>query len=1475
MGKEADSRAAKQNRWGSLAARLEVQCEDILTMEAEEVGSTGAREHQPAQQNGDTGLLGSSDHTLPPPDLRRETSISSQSMAGSTTHSALSTKFPQEAWGTNLASVPYQQQLQQNELLQPQTHEACGDQFQPQLPPAASLEKTISSLKDWIVTKKVDKEIKEATSSLPSNSSGMSPYEKQRIEKCVKIAHLLVANLAKRFEGPKTNSNEPIEATVDSFDGETDDWEPKPQDISEDCITVTENAETGDVIDLGFDIYRNFNWDDTEVDDDNQSSNEQKLGLIFEALGKLLYKLFMEGEDVPPCPTSTDVPPPNGSIDGKSSDIPDEDDILDMLRKLPITGTSGDNGGNDRITSTMRNSGKLPKSLCRLVVDLLHTSTVMGRNEHGLENNQNPGSCFASLSDVHSDIQQMIDFPDAFLYSSINSRWELVFGNNHMFGRKGELRQLMDAAYRIQNSTGYDQSSTPGMPHPTQRKKEVVMVNGHAGSGKSRLVQEIRKPLQAWGWTFLRCKFGKTIQAEPLSVIALGLDEFFSSNVACLCPGIGTQGSLVTMGSSNGCSCANSSCPRKVCERLESLIGIDGLKCLSQQMPSLRSLVGETYAHRRESFNNVNGGLQGKFHTHHLFGTLLDTLASVSPVLFFVDDLQWADVASLELLTGLINRTFTQFDRDCSTNRILFVGAYRADTIMEELSLKNMIQEFDECVTINTTQISLRGFHLESLNEMVSEALCLPRRKTRSLCQIIHLKTQGFPLYVVEFLDALLTEKLLFHDPADGWEWDVDVIDLKGISKSVAELLTGKLKRLPHDILSGIQVLSCFGSHVDFDVLDAVKNYDGSSGNTLMPALYTAQKEGLVEKAGPTFTFSHDSIQHAAFDLIPTEDRIPLLQKLVSYLIPCCMQERGSDSFLFVTVDIINRIGRDGVYSDPIQSQLFARLNLEAGKKSMAATDFSSAMKHFKFGISFLQANYWEDQYDLSLNLFECSALANYSEGNHEQVAIQVNHVLSNAKSFEDKFKSYCVFINVIGIGSMERAAEKLYELLTPLGENIDPNVISPQIAISEFISTRNILSGVQKDKFLHLDPMTDRTKLMTMKLMAMLVVYYNQQQTFMSGYLVCKMIRTSLQYGHSEDTVYALSVFSAVLGNRLYDVDEGYALGRTALSLLKFYNTNQLIPRIYGVIYGTVLVSKDPIQSLLEPLLQACRLSFSNGNFEHSTINTVIYLSRSWHAGKNIPLVMSELNAFAHHHKQQSHMSILQLFLAPAYTVLSTLSGVTFDSSGLLAQLADVCNDDIVETAKVKNEMVFVRTSIALSMMEAIFLRDFVKASQVILKYQDFFQMLEEQQMRINEFEIIFYAGLVSFHMARETGEAHWMKKGMNALATFEKWSILNEWNFEHRFLLLKAELHHTKGDTSAAVEAYDMSAQAAQKHCFTHHVGLACELAAHYFGNIGEKERTREMIQRSHDAYMEWGAARKAKVVINLLELNWLDGS
>lgn len=564
-------------------------------------------------------------------------------------------------------------------------------------------------------------------------------------------------------------------------------------------------------------------------------------------------------------------------------------------------------------------------------------------------------------------------------------------------------------------------------------------------------------------------------------------------------------------------------------------------------------------------------------------------------------------------------------------SNLLFVGAHRTvDTAENEPLLLKMLTQFEAIDFVNTTPIALRGFELESLNVMVSEALCLPRRKTRSLAEVVHQKTLGIPLFVVEFLDALLTEKLLIHNSANGWGWDVDSIDLKKISSGVAALLACKLEQLPSEVLSAVKLLSVLGSHIDRDVLEVVKTHDGSDGSTLIPSLYTAQREGLLDIAGPTFTFMHETIKQAAFNLIAVPDRIPVMLRIVACLLPHCKQDKEADAYLFTTVDIINIIGSHAVSKNLGQSQVFAQLNLNAGKK---ATNFRAALDYFEAGISFLQGDYWNDQYELALSLHESAAAANYSGGLHDQVAIQTNKIFSMARSFEDKFKSYCLYINVLAIGNTEKAKEQIYYLLKSLGEVINPNTVDAPMAMVDFSSLKQMLSGARKDVLLQLPPMTDRNKRMAMKLMAMLVLYYNQQMTHLSGYFACKMIRMSIQHGHCEDTVFALSVFACSTMNFLGDMQEASSLAKSALSMLRLYNSEELISRVYSRIYGAVLCFAQPMSRALPPLLKACRIAFGSGTSEQSIFNTTIYVLRSLQSGKKIPLLLDEVKAFALKH--------------------------------------------------------------------------------------------------------------------------------------------------------------------------------------------------------------------------------------------------
>ena len=378
----------------------------------------------------------------------------------------------------------------------------------------------------------------------------------------------------------------------------TDDWEPHPNDIAVPCITVTEIVHSNTKISIEsieFNTIVNFTWEESSCCDEHDEDV-----LMLHALGRLWYELCMEGE----IPSLFSSKKKAEGDDRGNTDDDSDGGIMEMLRIL-----SENEVDREELLRILKEDGGLPAPLCRLICDIMNAS---GKS--------------ITLADVLRDVSQMMESPEAFLFGTITSRWELVFGNNHLFGRKKEMERLMEAASRVEEADA---------------QKEAILISGHAGSGKSSLAQEIRKPLKAKGWTFLRCKFEKTIQSEPLSVVALGLDEFFLSTMPCFPPN-GSFSDPTNKQQSIECSCDKPSCPRKVIQHLNNLVGLDGIKALCRWMPCLMRLANESYpvhADYLEYGSSEQAMLEQDVHdTIRFFGVLLEVVASACPVLFFADD---------------------------------------------------------------------------------------------------------------------------------------------------------------------------------------------------------------------------------------------------------------------------------------------------------------------------------------------------------------------------------------------------------------------------------------------------------------------------------------------------------------------------------------------------------------------------------------------------------------------------------------------------------------------------------------------------------------------------------------------------------------------------------------------------------------------------------------------------------------------
>jgi ATP-dependent RNA helicase DDX31/DBP7 len=252
---------------------------------------------------------------------------------------------------------------------------------------------------------------------------------------------------------------------------------------------------------------------------------------------------------------------------------------------------------------------------------------------------------------------------------------------------------------------------------------------------------------------------------------------------------------------------------------------------------------------------------------HQPFSKLVEVLSEVAPVVFFLDDLQWIDSASVGLFLALITSTRIKLTSEgcnkAAKSKIMFIASYRDNEVdgNGNPQLVDLFGQLKANQSVDLTEIGVGGFDECTLNVIVSESLCLPLRRTKWLTEIILQKTDGIIIHIIEFIGRLTMEKILCHSFVKGWEWDSEVIESCPISESVAELFTFKLKSLPNDALIALQVCSIFGIQIDKRIITLIQGYNGDQSVDINAGLEAAIELGVIETAGPsTFKFVHDLI---------------------------------------------------------------------------------------------------------------------------------------------------------------------------------------------------------------------------------------------------------------------------------------------------------------------------------------------------------------------------------------------------------------------------------------------------------------------------------------------------------------------------------------------------------------------------------------------------------------------------------------
>ena len=474
-----------------------------------------------------------------------------------------------------------------------------------------------------------------------------------------------------------------------------------------------------------------------------------------------------------------------------------------------------------------------------------------------------------------------------------------------------------------------------------------------AGSGKSSLVNELTVQLTSNGWYSLHCKFDQVSRPQPLLTIASAFDRFFSSLL-------------------NTEIASDEKKLGDIRDNILQSLDEESFAMLCHLIPNLKRMVSNENTEEMQQMTvfdfNESDTMASKCRVQNLFFVLLKAISSASdstPMLLFLDDLQWADSASLELIFFLIEEMGASITDDTAAHagrgtNVFIIGTFRTNEVDNSSDLAEYIQQVHSCYNVTVTEMALPELSASDVNLMVSEALCYSQRLTKPLSLIVHHKTTGNPFFVKELLNDLTIENLLvFSFSQNMWEWDEELIESRTISDGVAEILIKKLLRLPKEQQTGLMMMSCFGSEVSLEVLALVKDSCGNSD--LIESLDSSTKAGFLKRTDEKYSFVHDMCVQAAREIGTEFERMAMQKELIMNLVAKTSGCRD-DAVLFIIVDLISRVGPDRIH-DAATRLLYAELNLIAATKATHATDYACASTCVKCGISFLEQDYWKHSY--------------------------------------------------------------------------------------------------------------------------------------------------------------------------------------------------------------------------------------------------------------------------------------------------------------------------------------------------------------------------------------------------------------------------------------------------------------------------------------------------------------------------------
>lgn len=968
-----------------------------------------------------------------------------------------------------------------------------------------------------------------------------------------------------------------------------------------------------------------------------------------------------------------------------------------------------------------------------------------------------------------------------------------------LYGREGERSRLRSALAAVIR-TG---------------ERQLVLVSGYSGIGKSSLVTELQAEAAAVGGLFACGKFDQYNRGIPYAALAQAFRRLVGDVLAT------PEQELARW-------------------RVELAKALErNARLMVPIVPGLARLLGE----QAPAGKLLDNDARSRF--RHAFRSFVRAFAQPEhPLILFLDDLQWLDAATLDIFQSLAT--------DRTVRSLLLIGAYRSNEVEDGSPLRESLRAIRQAAP-TLAEIELAGIGAEHAVQMVSDAMATPPAEVRQLVDCVLQKTGANPFFTKQFVGSLADNGLLRYDATRSrWDWDVDQISLQQPAGDVVDLMIERLLRLPPSALRAVQALACMESPVAPSRLCAgLQEEEGDVKERLQEVIGV----GLILESPEGYAFAHDRIREAAYAMLNDSEKTELHLRIAESLLRQ-LGDRELEEHLFEVVNHLNRAALPGPGS-PAYSQ-GVTLNLRAGRKARRAAAYNEACGYLARGRSLLASSSPADQHklmlDMSLELAECTFLA----GDLDDAAALVGELVVMAQTDLELAAVYRLKVELHVVNSENRAAvEESLTALHRLGVTLEEHPTrEAALAACERVRTR--MENQPLESLARRRPMKDPRKLAAMRLLAETwpPAYFTDFN--LAVVVICMMAELSLDHGYSDASNQGFALMGWLMGPVSSRYDDGYRLCLQAAEIASQGESTIDIGRTCNTMALTAAWMKPPSEAL-EWARNAYKKLVEAGDIYFACYAAFFACVSILMRGQDLQEDAKEMGAYLRFTQD--------IGFPDGHALIATYERTVACLRGKTRHMADF-SDGEFDSLSFEASLVAPRMNVAIQCYWTMktmlhFLDGNFDAALAAAErfYTDTFTEIHH----IRHLEYHYFAGLSAAAAARESSSdrraelARRLRQHRDAIA---KWSdATNSPTFLDRRLLLEAELAQLEGETLLAEELYEQSVSAAQQNGFLQCQAIASEMTAAFYRARRLHRVATSYLREAFDLYARWGATAKTR--------------